>query len=188
MQTPSRPSPLAVGRVSGRLFLSPSPSPFLRVSRRRRHRGYNVAIPNTSGRRQPQQQRERAMRRRAAAVIVSFKKWETSGRASGFGGVISVEGDSFFAPPPLSLSSIPSFLPSLHAFLGRSTRTPLGLTIRGGEGEDGTSATHSLTHSVGRSPERAAPACCTHDAHAVHHISITTAANNDSLRRRRTVS
>ena len=59
----------AVGRVSGRLFLSSSPvsrSLSLSSPLSRRHRGYSVAIPNTSGK-QPTPPRDATM------AIVSFK-------------------------------------------------------------------------------------------------------------------
>ena len=116
-----------------RLFLSPpqsiSPPPPLS----RRHRGYNVAIPNTSGQQPPLPPKLRA-RDAAATVIVSFKNRRRLRRQRH----PRRRTDSFFAPPP-------------YPSLGRSTRTPLGLTIRG---EDRASATHSLPPSASRSPLR----------------------------------
>ena len=157
MQTPS---PLTVGRVSGRLFLSPSsPSPSFpssvspvaaviadimlpfqtRLAGDSRSGSASERCDATAG-----GSGDRFIQKMGDERESERLRWrhQRGGR------------ETPFSPRrlPPSPRSIPSFLPSLHAFLGRSTRTPLGLTIRGGEGEDGTGATHPLTHSVGRSP------------------------------------
>ena len=166
MQTPS---PLAAGRASGRLFLSPSPvPPFLR------HRRYNVAIPNTSGRRQPQR-RERANQRcdGGGSGDRFIQKIGDERRAASEASSAWREGetDSFFAPPPLSPRSIPSFLPCFP----RSFDThSLGVNYtrrrrRRRRGWDGRNAlTHSLSGSI---PQRAAPRPCARTTHMLFTIS-----------------